>query len=69
MQSYLPGRGSWVIKTAHSLGWRPPLHSGGAPAYHLPKWESGRHNLCQRGPAYARLPFNPNLKSLAKNHV
>ncbi|MQM21751.1 hypothetical protein Taro_054795 [Colocasia esculenta] len=44
-ESYLPGRGLWVIKKAHCLGWRPTLHSVGAPAYHLPKWESGRHNL------------------------
>ncbi|OEL16777.1 hypothetical protein BAE44_0022206, partial [Dichanthelium oligosanthes] len=22
------------------------LHLGGALAYHLPKWESGRRNLC-----------------------
>ncbi|CAA6667943.1 unnamed protein product [Spirodela intermedia] len=53
-RSYLPGRGLWVINKAHGLAVRPPLHSGGAPGYHLPKWESGRHNLCQRGPAFAR---------------
>ncbi|CAA6672693.1 unnamed protein product [Spirodela intermedia] len=24
--TYLPGRGQWVIKKAHGLGWRPTLH-------------------------------------------
>ncbi|CAA6653453.1 unnamed protein product [Spirodela intermedia] len=27
--TYLPGRGLWVIKKAHSLGWRPALHLAG----------------------------------------
>ncbi|URE42650.1 hypothetical protein MUK42_13740 [Musa troglodytarum] len=30
---------------------------GGVLVYHLPEWESGRHNLWQRGNAFARLLF------------
>ncbi|CAA7387677.1 unnamed protein product [Spirodela intermedia] len=29
--TYLPGRGLWVIKKAHSLGWRAALHLAVAP--------------------------------------
>nr|TKV90449.1 hypothetical protein SEVIR_9G029800v2 [Setaria viridis] len=42
---YLPGRGRRAIKKARGLGQWPALHLAGALAYHLPKWESGRHNL------------------------
>nr|TKV91462.1 hypothetical protein SEVIR_9G098200v2 [Setaria viridis] len=42
---YLPGRGRWAIKKAHGLDQWPTLHLVGALVYHLPKWESGRHNL------------------------
>ncbi|KAI5326579.1 hypothetical protein L3X38_035653 [Prunus dulcis] len=34
-KTYLPGRGQWAIKKAHGLGWWPPLHLGGVPAYGL----------------------------------
>jgi hypothetical protein len=42
---YLPGRGRLGIKKPCGLGQWPALHVAGALAYHLPKWESGRHNL------------------------
>ena len=42
---YLPGRGRRAIMKARGLGQWPSLHLEGALAYHLPKWESGRHNL------------------------
>ncbi|ONM16670.1 hypothetical protein ZEAMMB73_Zm00001d003278 [Zea mays] len=42
---YLPGRGRLGIKKPSGLGQWPALHMAGALAYHLPKWESGRHNL------------------------
>ncbi|MQM02084.1 hypothetical protein Taro_034851 [Colocasia esculenta] len=68
MEPYLPGRGRWVIKKAQGLGWRPTLHLVGAPAYHLPKWESGRHNLWQRGPAFARPPPISNAPKTHPKH-
>ncbi|PNT73880.1 hypothetical protein BRADI_1g03483v3 [Brachypodium distachyon] len=43
---YLPGRGRRGIKKPRGLGQGPTLHMVGALAYHLPKRESGRHNLC-----------------------
>ncbi|THU60597.1 hypothetical protein C4D60_Mb07t14450 [Musa balbisiana] len=45
VEPYLPGRGRRANKKARGLGQWPPLHFGGALAYHLPKRESGRHNL------------------------
>jgi hypothetical protein len=42
---YLPGRGRLGIKKPSGLGQWPALHMAGALTYHLPKWESGRHNL------------------------
>ncbi|KAG2654064.1 hypothetical protein PVAP13_1NG538219 [Panicum virgatum] len=39
---------------AHGLDQWLTLHLVGALVYHLPKWESGRHNLCERGYAFAR---------------
>jgi hypothetical protein len=46
---YLPGRGLRAIKNARGLDQWPALHlAGGALVYHLPKWESGRRNLCLR---------------------
>ena len=42
---YLPGRDRRAIMKARGLGQWPSLHLEGALAYHLPKWESGRHNL------------------------
>jgi len=44
--TYLPGRGRRAIKKARGLGQWPTLHLVGVLAYHLLKWESGRHNLC-----------------------
>jgi hypothetical protein len=40
---YLLGRGKRVIKKTHGLDQWPALHLVGALAYHLLKWESGRH--------------------------
>jgi hypothetical protein len=51
---YLPGRGLRAIKNARGLDQWPALHLAGALVYHLPKWESGRRNLCLRGYAFAR---------------
>lgn len=45
VEPYLPGRGLWAIRKAHGLDQWPTLHSVGALVYHLPKRESGRHNL------------------------
>ncbi|KQK03817.1 hypothetical protein BRADI_2g09995v3 [Brachypodium distachyon] len=42
---YLPGRGLRAIKKARGLDQWPTLHLVGALVYHLPKWESERHNL------------------------
>jgi hypothetical protein len=42
---YLPGRGRRGIKKPRGLDQWPALHLAGALVYHLPKWESGRHNL------------------------
>jgi hypothetical protein len=58
--SYLPGRGRRVIKKACGLDQRLALHFAGALVYHHPKWVSGRHNLWQRGFAFARPLTNSN---------
>lgn len=39
------GRGLRAIKTARGLDQWSTLHLVDALVYHLPKWESGRHNL------------------------
>jgi hypothetical protein len=59
--TYLPGRGRRGIKKPRGLDQWPALHLAGALVYHLPKWESGRHNLWQRGYAFAR-PLPNQLK-------
>ncbi|KAJ1296384.1 hypothetical protein BS78_01G296300 [Paspalum vaginatum] len=43
--TYLPGRGQRANKKVRGLGQWPTLHLVGALVNHLPKWESGRHNL------------------------
>ncbi|CAL9098221.1 unnamed protein product, partial [Musa textilis] len=60
------GRGRRAINKARGLGPRPPSHMGGVLVYHLPEWESGRHNLWQRGNAFAR-PYSKMIRSQAAN--
>lgn len=43
--TYLPGRGRRPIKKGRGLDQWLALHLVSALVYHLPKWESGRHNL------------------------
>lgn len=45
LQTHLPGRGRRPIKKGRGLDQRLALHLASALAYHLPSWESGRHNL------------------------
>ncbi|PNT78263.1 hypothetical protein BRADI_1g76413v3 [Brachypodium distachyon] len=45
LATYLPGRGRRPIMKGRGLDQWLTLHWVRALVYHLPKWESGRHNL------------------------
>ena len=65
VKTYLPGRGLSVISKADGLGPAPPLHCRrGCFALSIsPLWESARHNLWQRGLAFAR-PLSKTSKQI-----